>query len=150
MMTWASINAAWLQACDNNAPVCAPSPFLLRTHISWTSAKCPTKVLLFFTDHQPPKCLCTPLKSGVAERNVSVVQDMYDKCVTAVSSIAEMTEIFKKVKTGLKQWLTLSSLLFAMVMDRLTDEIGQKSLWTMILATTLCYLVRAWKKPRKR
>lgn len=41
------------------------------------------------------------------------------------------------VKVGLHQGSALSPFLFAMVMDRLTDEIRQESLWTMIFADDL-------------
>ena len=72
-------------------------------------------------------------KSGVAEKYVKVVQDMYDDSETVVRCAAGLTEGFK-VEVGLHQGSILSPFLFAMAMDRLTDEIRQESPWTMMFA----------------
>ena len=72
-------------------------------------------------------------KSGVVEKYVRIVQDMYEDSVTAVRCAVGMTDRFK-VKVGLHQGSTLSPFLFAMVMDRLTDEIRLESPWTMMFA----------------
>ena len=42
-----------------------------------------------------------------------------------------ITEEFK-VEVGLHQGSALSPLLFVMVMDRLTDEVSQESLWNIV------------------
>ena len=65
-------------------------------------------------------------KSRVAEKYVKVVQDMYEDSVTTVRCAVGMTEGFK-VEVGLHQGSALSPFLFAMVMDRLTDEVRQES-----------------------
>ena len=44
-----------------------------------------------------------------------------------------MTEDFK-VEVGLHQGSALSPFLFAIVMDQVTDEVGQESPWTMMFA----------------
>ncbi|TKS65679.1 RNA-directed DNA polymerase from mobile element jockey [Collichthys lucidus] len=62
-------------------------------------------------------------KSGVTEKYVRAVV----RCVVGV------TEEFK-VEVGLHQGSALSPFLFAMVMDRLTDEVRQESPWTMMFA----------------
>ena len=72
-------------------------------------------------------------KSGVAEKYVRVVQDMYEGSVTAVRCAVGVTEWFE-VKVGLHQGSALSPFLFAVVMDRLTDEVRQESPWTMMFA----------------
>lgn len=72
-------------------------------------------------------------KSGVAEKYVRVVQDMYEGSVTAVRCAVGVTEGFK-VEVGLHQGSALSPFLFVMVMDRLTDGIRQESPWTMMFA----------------
>lgn len=72
-------------------------------------------------------------KSGVSEKYVTVVKDMYDDSETAVRCAVGTTESFK-VEVGLHQGSTMSPFLFAMVMDRLTDEIRQESPWTMMFA----------------
>lgn len=65
--------------------------------------------------------------SGVAEKYVRAVQDMCEGTVTVVKCAVGVMDGFK-VQAGLHQGLGLSPFLFAMVMDRLTDEIRQESL----------------------
>ena len=72
-------------------------------------------------------------ESGITEKYVRVVQDMYEDSVTAVKCAVGMTDWFK-VKVGLHQGSALSPFLFAVVMDRLTDEVRQESPWTMMFA----------------
>ena len=72
-------------------------------------------------------------KSGVAEKYVRVVQDMYESCKTVVRCAVGVTEDFK-VEVGLHQGSALSPFLFALVMDRLTDEVRQEAPWTMMFA----------------
>ena len=69
-------------------------------------------------------------KSGLAEEYVSIVQYM---CTTAVRCAVGVTEVFE-VKVGLHQGSALSPCLFAMVMDRMTDEIREEAPWTMMFA----------------
>ena len=64
-------------------------------------------------------------KSGVAEKYVRIVQDMYEDSTTTVKCAVEVTEEFE-VTVGLHQGSALSPCLFAMVMDRLTDEMRQE------------------------
>ena len=54
-------------------------------------------------------------KSGLAEKYVRIVQDMYDDSTTAVRCAVGVTEGFE-VKVGLHQGSALSPCLFAMVM----------------------------------
>ncbi|KAK3552020.1 hypothetical protein QTP70_031590 [Hemibagrus guttatus] len=72
-------------------------------------------------------------KSGVAEKYVRVVQDMYERSRTVVSSAVGQTEEFK-VEVGLHQGSALSPFLFAIVMDQLSEEVRQDSPWTMMFA----------------
>ena len=69
----------------------------------------------------------------MTEKYVKVVQDMYEKIVTTVRCAVGMTEGFK-VEVGLHQGSALIPFLFVMVMDRLTDEVRQKSPWNMMFA----------------
>ncbi|KAK3566088.1 hypothetical protein QTP86_025536 [Hemibagrus guttatus] len=57
-------------------------------------------------------------KSGVAEKYVREVQDMYERCRTVVRCAVGQTEEFN-VEVGLHQGSALSPFLFAMVMDQL-------------------------------
>ncbi|KAK3552013.1 hypothetical protein QTP70_031599 [Hemibagrus guttatus] len=72
-------------------------------------------------------------KSGVAEKYVRVVQDMYERSRTVVRCAVGQTEEFK-VEVGLHQGSALSPFLFAIVMDQLSEEIRQESPWTMMFA----------------
>ncbi|KAK3574010.1 hypothetical protein QTP86_034357, partial [Hemibagrus guttatus] len=72
-------------------------------------------------------------KSGVAEKYVRVVQDMYERSRTVVRCAVGQTEEFK-VEVGLHQGSALSPFLFALVMDQLSEEVRQESPWTMMLA----------------
>ncbi|KAK3522482.1 hypothetical protein QTP86_014761 [Hemibagrus guttatus] len=72
-------------------------------------------------------------KSGVAEKYVRVVQDMYERSRTVVRCAVGQTEEFN-VQVGLQQGSALSPFLFAMVMDQLSEEVRQESPWTMMFA----------------
>ena len=72
-------------------------------------------------------------KSGLAEKYVRIVQDMYDDSITAVRCAVGVTEGFE-VKVGLHQGSALSLCLFAMMMDRMTDDIREEAPWTMMFA----------------
>ena len=69
------------------------------------------------------------IKSGLAEKYVIIVQDMYDESTTAVRCTVGFD-----VKVGLHQGSALSPCLFAMVMDRMTNEIREEAPWTMMFA----------------
>ena len=56
------------------------------------------------------------------EKYVQLVQDMYEGSKTVVRCVVGTTES-SKVKVGLHQGLALSSFLFAVIMDRLTNEV---------------------------
>ncbi|KAK3571138.1 hypothetical protein QTP86_003097 [Hemibagrus guttatus] len=71
-------------------------------------------------------------KSGVAEKYVRVVQDMYE-IRTVVRCAVGQTEEFN-VEVGLHQGSALSPFLFAIVMDQLSEEVRQESPWTMMFA----------------
>lgn len=72
----------------------------------------------------------------MAETYIRVVQDIYEGSVTAVRCVVGVMDGFK-VEVGLHQGSALSSFLFAMLMDGLTDEIRQESLWTLMFAVDI-------------
>ncbi|KAK3535012.1 hypothetical protein QTP70_001970 [Hemibagrus guttatus] len=72
-------------------------------------------------------------KSGVAEKYVRVVQDMYERSRTVVRCAVGQTEEFN-VEVGLHQRSALSPFLFAIVMDQLSEEVRQESPLTMMFA----------------
>ena len=72
-------------------------------------------------------------KSGIVEKYVQLVQDMYEGSEAVVRCAVGTTESFK-VKVGLHQGSVVSPFLFAMIMDRLMDEVKREPLWTMLFA----------------
>ncbi|KAK3511151.1 hypothetical protein QTP70_032156 [Hemibagrus guttatus] len=72
-------------------------------------------------------------KSGVAEKYVRVVQDMYERSWTVVRCAVGQAEEFKE-EVGMHQGSALSPFLFAMVMYQLSEEVRQESPWTMMFA----------------
>ncbi|KAK3545176.1 hypothetical protein QTP70_001775 [Hemibagrus guttatus] len=86
-------------------------------------------------------------KSGVAEKYVRVVQDMYERSRTVVRCAVGQTEEFK-VEVGLHLGSALSPFLFAMVMDQLSEEVRQESPWTMMFADDIvvCSESGGWRK----
>ena len=72
-------------------------------------------------------------KSGTAEKYVRLVHDMYEGSKTVVRCERGTTQSFM-VKVGLHQRSTLSPFLFAVIMDKLTDEVRRKTPWRMLFA----------------
>ncbi|KAK3524687.1 hypothetical protein QTP86_000656 [Hemibagrus guttatus] len=68
-------------------------------------------------------------KSGVAEKYVRMVQDMYERSRTMVRCAVGQTE-----EMGLHQGSVLSPFLFAIVMDQLSEEVREESPWKMMFA----------------
>ncbi|KAK3547880.1 hypothetical protein QTP70_000337 [Hemibagrus guttatus] len=81
-------------------------------------------------------------KSGVAEKYVRVVQDMYERSRTVVRCAVGQTEEFN-VEVGLHQGSALSPFLFAIVMDQLSEEVRQESPWTMMFADDIVSTVQS-------
>ena len=88
-------------------------------------------------------------KSGIVEKYVRLVQDMYEGSKTVVGCAAETTESFK-VKVGLHQGSTLSPFLFAVIMDKITDKVRREPTWTMLFADdiVICKETRKEVEPR--
>ena len=75
-------------------------------------------------------------KSGMAERYAKLVQDMYGGGKTMVRCPVETIQSFK-VKVGLHQESALHPLLFAIIMNRITDEVRREPPWTMLFADNI-------------
>ncbi|KAK3532252.1 hypothetical protein QTP86_011841 [Hemibagrus guttatus] len=78
-------------------------------------------------------------KSGVAEKYVRVMQDMYERSRTVVRCAVGQTEEFK-VEVGLHHGSALSPFLFAIVMDQLSEEDYRINI----------FLRQRWNDPRLR
>ena len=72
-------------------------------------------------------------KSGMMEKYVRLVQDMYEGSKTLVKCAAETTESFK-VKIAVHQGSALSPFLFAVIIDRITDKVRREPPATMLFA----------------
>ena len=68
-----------------------------------------------------------------SECYIRIIQDMYNGATTTVRSAAELTEEFK-VGVGLHQGSALSPFLFAIIIDRLTEDIRKDAPWDMLFA----------------
>ena len=88
-------------------------------------------------------------KSGIVEKYVQLVQDMYEESETVVRCAVGTTESFK-VKVGLQQGSALSPFLFAVIMDRLTDEVRREPLWTMLFADDIVICEETRQKVERR
>ena len=81
-------------------------------------------------------------KSGLAEKYVRIVQDMYDDSTTSVRCAVGVTEGFK-VKVGLHEGSALRPCLFALLLDRMTDDIREEAPWTTLFADDIVICKRA-------
>ena len=68
---------------------------------------------------------------------IDMIRDMYEGVVTAIKSPARETNEFP-ITVGLHQGSTLSSYLFALVMDKLTKNIQDDVPWCMPLQMISC------------
>ncbi|KAK3562725.1 hypothetical protein QTP86_005722 [Hemibagrus guttatus] len=88
-------------------------------------------------------------KSGVSEKYVRVVQNMYERSRTVVRCAVGQTEEFK-VEAGLHQGSALSPFLFAMVMDQLSEEVRQESPCTMMFSDGIVICSESREQVEKR
>ena len=88
-------------------------------------------------------------KSGLVEKYVRLVQDIYEGSETVVRCAVGTTESFK-VKVGLHQGSALSPFLFAVIMDRLMDEVKRESPWTMLFADDIVIREETREKVEQR
>ena len=64
------------------------------------------------------------------------MKDMYDGATTTVRSAAGLTEEFK-IGVGLHQGSALSPFLFAIIIDKLTEDIRKDAPWDMLFADNI-------------
>ena len=74
---------------------------------------------------------------------------MYEERETLVRCAVGNTKSFK-VKVGLHQGSTLSPFLFAVIMDRLTDEVRRKLPWTMLFADDIAICKKTREEVEQR
>ena len=68
-----------------------------------------------------------------SEYYIRIIKDMYDGATTTVRNAAGLTEEFK-VGVALHQGPALSPFLFAIIMDKLTEDIRKNATWDMLFA----------------
>ena len=78
-----------------------------------------------------------------------IVQDMYDDSITAGRCAVGVTEGFE-VKVGVHQGSALSPCLFAMVMDKMTDDIREEAPWTMMFADDIVICSESKERVEKK
>ena len=88
-------------------------------------------------------------KSGIVEKYVQLVHDMYEGSKTVVRCAVGTTESFK-VKIGLHQRSALSPFLFAVIMDRRTNEVRREPPWTMLFADDIVICEETRKEVERR
>ena len=88
-------------------------------------------------------------KSGIVEKYVQLVQDMYEGSKIVVRCAVGTTKSFK-VKVGLHQRSALSPFLFPVIMDRLTDEVRREPPWTMLLADDIVICEKTREEVERR
>ena len=74
---------------------------------------------------------------------------MYEGSETVVRCAVGTTESFK-VKVGLHQGSALSPFLFAVLLDRLTDEVRRELPWTMLFADDIVICEKAREEVERR
>ena len=87
--------------------------------------------------------------SGIVEKYLQFVQDVYEERKIVVRCAVQTTESFK-VKVGLHQESALNPFLFAVIMDRLTDEVKREPLWTMLFADDIVICKETRKEVEQR
>ena len=68
-----------------------------------------------------------------SECYIRIIKEMYDAATTTVRSAAGLTKKFK-VGVGIHQDLALSPFLFAIIMDKLTEDIRKDAPWDVLFA----------------
>ena len=89
-------------------------------------------------------------KSGIVEKYVRLLQDMYEESETVVIRCAVGTAESFKVKVGLHQGSVLSPFLFAVIIDRLTDEVRREPPWAMLFANDIVICEETRKEVEQR
>ena len=88
-------------------------------------------------------------KSGIVEKYVQLVQDIYEGSETVVRCVAGTKESFN-VKFGLHQESALSPFLFAVIMDRLTNKVNIEPPWAMLFANDIVIFEETWGEVERR
>ena len=75
-------------------------------------------------------------RKRVPEAYINIIRDMYAGCKTSVMTSAGRTKEIE-IYVGLHQGSALSPLLFVIIIDVITEEIGEGTPWAMLFADDL-------------
>jgi len=87
--------------------------------------------------------------SDIPEPYVRAVHDMYQNSTTVIKTAVGTTDSFN-VGVGLHQGSALSPVLFALIMDRLTDEIREDAPWTMLFADDIVLIGKTKEEVQRK
>ena len=100
-------------------------------------------------DRVPREVIWWALRNkGVMEREVRAVMEMYKEVETSVKLEGEMLEWFK-IKVGVHQGSVLSPLLFAIVMDAITENV-EKGMKEFLYADDLVIMGDSWEEVEEK
>ena len=88
-------------------------------------------------------------KSGIIEKYMRLIQDMYEGSETVMKCAVGTTESFK-VKVGLHQGSPLIPFLFAVIMDKLTEKARREPPWTMLFADDIVIFEETREEVKRR
>ena len=101
-------------------------------------------------DRVPREVLCWCLRrKGVSEKLVRMVMETYQDCKTAVRTIDGLSREFE-IGVGLHQGSVLSPLLFAVIIDVLSEHLRAENLWELLFADDLAIMADSEEQLQER
>ena len=101
-------------------------------------------------DRVPREVLCWCLRrKGVSEKLVRMVMETYQNCKTAVRTIDGLSREFE-IGVGLHQGSVLSPLLFAVIIDVLSEHLRAENLWELLFADDLAIMADSEEQLQER
>jgi len=88
-------------------------------------------------------------KKSVPEHYVKIIRDMYKNCTTSVTTSEGATEEID-IEVGLHQGSALSSFLFIVILDVISEKIDEKTPWAMLFADDLVICDREGERVEER
>ena len=88
-------------------------------------------------------------RKGVSEKLVRMVMETYQDCKTAVSTIEGLSREFE-IGVGLHQGSALSPLLFAVIIDVLSEHLRAENLWELLFADDLAIMADSEEQLQER
>ena len=86
-------------------------------------------------------------RKGVSEKLVRMVTETYQDCKTAVRTIEGLSREFE-IGVGLHQGSAMSPLLFAVIIDVLSEHLRAENLWELLFADDLAIMADSEEQPQ--